>query len=95
MPKNRQKKILLKLRFAGTLQYFQIDIPEDMDIEMLIRFILIKSSTYIPQLCSLCVSIPNANDEIVHQLQKMIESEKLLTNYMIKRICNNILLKWN
>ncbi len=43
----------------------------------------------------ICLTNPNVNDEIVHQLQKMIESEKLLTNYMITRIYNNILLKWN
>jgi hypothetical protein len=77
------------------IQYFQLDVPKEMDVEMLVRFILIKSSTYIPHLCSLCLSIPNANEEIVHQIQKLIESEKLLTKYMIKRICNNILLKWN
>ena len=72
-----------------------MDVPKDMDLEMLVRFILIKSTTYIPHLCSLCLTIPNADEEIVHQLQKLIDSEKLLTNYMIKRICNNILLKWN
>ncbi len=74
------------------IQYFQLDIPKDMDLDMLVRFILIKCTTYIPHLYSLCLSIPNANEEMVYQLQKLIESEKLLTNYMIKRISNNILV---
>ncbi len=52
-----------------------MDISEDMDLDILIRSILIKSSTYTPYLCSLCVTITNADDNVVDQLQKRIRSE--------------------
>ncbi len=35
-----------------------------------------------------------ANDYTIDQLQKIINSEKVLFNFNIKCICNNILLKW-
>jgi hypothetical protein len=75
------------------VQYFQVDIPEDMDLSMLLRFILLKASTYVPYLNTLCLSLSNADNEIVSRLQLIIESEKLSSNYMIKRIGNHILLK--
>ncbi len=77
------------------IQYFQVNVPENMDLEMLVRFILIKADTYIPQIRTLCFCISNANEEIVHQLRKLIDTENLLSTYMIKRIGDNILLKWN
>jgi hypothetical protein len=64
-----------------------------MNLEILLRFILMKTSTYVPHLYSLCLNILNADEEIVYQLQMIIEPEKLLGNYMIKRIGNHILLK--
>lgn len=89
------EQIHLILYICASIQYLQIDVPNDMDLKMLVRCILIKTTTYISHLCSLCLSKPNANEEIVDQLDKMIESDKLLTNYMIKRISNHILLKWD
>jgi hypothetical protein len=76
------------------IQYFQMDVSENMDLEMLGRFILRNTSTYVPQLRSLCLCVPNASEEIVHKLHKLIDTEKLLSNYTIKRICNKIFLKW-
>lgn len=83
------------LHLCPSIQYLQIDIPRNIDLDKLIRFILIKSSTYIPHLCSLCLTIPNADNKVVDQLQKLIKSEKVLINYKIERMHNHILLKWN
>lgn len=83
------------LRLFPFIKYLQMDISGDFDLEKFRRFILIKSSTYIPDLCSLCLTVLHADNKIVDQLQTLIKSEKLLTNYMIKRICNHILFKWN
>ncbi len=77
------------------MKYFQVNVPEYMNLETLVQFILSKISTHVRNLNSLCLYIPNANENLVLKLYKLIDSEKLLTNYMIKRICNNILLKWN
>ena len=76
-------------------KYFQMNIPKHMDFKMLVRFILIQANTYNLYLRFLCLGIRNANEDMVQKLQKLIDSEKLLSNYMIKRIGNYILLKWN
>jgi hypothetical protein len=83
------------LYLCSYVQYFQVDVPNDMDLKILIRFILIKSSTYIPHFNCLCLSTSNADKDMIDQLQKLIKSEKLLSNYNIKCIYNNIVLKWN
>jgi hypothetical protein len=77
------------------MQHFQIHVSETMDLDSLLRLILIKAGTSVRQLRSLCLCVPNASEVITHQLQNLIESETLLFNYMIKRSGNNILLKWN
>jgi hypothetical protein len=82
-------------KICVNMKYFQVNVPEYMNPETLVQFILSKISTHVCNLNSLCLYIPNANENMVLKLHKLIDSEKLLTNYMIKRICNNILLKWN
>jgi hypothetical protein len=83
------------LYLCPCIQYFQVNIPKKMDFKMLVRFILIQANTYNCYLRFLSLGIRNANEDMVHKLQKLIDSEKLLSNYMIKRIGNYILLKWN
>ncbi|CAF1381646.1 unnamed protein product [Rotaria sordida] len=85
----------LLLYLYRPIQYFQIDLPKNMNLQMIVRFIIIKSSIYTPYFNCLCLSIPNFNEDSIEQLEKLIESEKLLFNYRIKCICGNVLLKWN
>jgi hypothetical protein len=42
------EQVLFILHLCLHIQYFQVDIPKDMDLSMFLRFILIKASTYIP-----------------------------------------------
>jgi hypothetical protein len=83
------------LSVCRCIEYFQMGVPNNMCLAMLTRFILHISNTYYPHFDSLCFSVSIANEDMVDQLRKMIESEKLLSNYNIKCIDNNILLKWN
>ena len=83
------------LYLCPCIQYFQVNTPKDMDFKMLLRFILSQANTYNLYLRFLSLSIRNANEHIVHKLQNLINSEKLISNYMIERIENYILLKWN
>jgi hypothetical protein len=89
------KQVQLILYLCLRIQYFQVDIPKDMDLSMFLRFILLKASTHIPYLNTLCLRFSSACEKTVYQLQMIIESDQLLSNYMIKRIGNHILLKWN
>jgi hypothetical protein len=43
----------------------------------------------------LCFHVPAADDQTIKQLNKMIDDEKLLTNYTIKRVLDYIHLQWN
>ncbi|CAF4992890.1 unnamed protein product [Rotaria sp. Silwood1] len=81
------------LHLCPCIQYFQVNISKHMNLKMLVRFILIQASTYNFDLRFLCLSIQNANEDMVRKLQKLIDTEKLLSNYMIKCIGNHILLK--
>ena len=89
------EQVYFLLKLCVNMQYFQVHLTKYADLEMLVRFILMKISTYVPQLTFLSLYIPNANESMVHKLHQMIDSEKLLVKYTIKRICNNILFKWN
>jgi hypothetical protein len=77
------------------MQHFQIHVSKTMDLDALLRLILTKTVTVVPQLRSLCLCVPNAHDGITHRLQNMIESERLLSNYWIKRSGDKIVLKWS
>jgi hypothetical protein len=88
-------QVVFLLSLCRCMQHFQIDVSKSMDLDALLRIILIKAGTFVLQLRSLCLCIPNASEDIIHQLKNLIESERLLFNYMIKRSGNNILFKWN
>ncbi|CAF1096644.1 unnamed protein product [Adineta steineri] len=77
------------------MQYFQVNIPNGTDLNRLVRFILNESRILNPDFTSLSLNISNANQEMIDRLQNIIISEKLLCNYIIKRIGDNIILKWN
>ena len=77
------------------MQHFQIHVSKTMDLDALLRLILIKTVTSVPQLRSLCLCIPDPHDGITRQLQNTIESERLLSNHLIKRSGDKIVLKWD
>jgi hypothetical protein len=91
---NDIEQVYFILYLCHRMQYFQLDVPKNMDLNVLVRFILKESAMHTRFLNSLCLSTPNANEYTIDQLQKMIKSEKLLFNFNIKCISNNILVKW-
>lgn len=92
---NTIEQVHFILHICPCVQYLQMNISQEINLDMLIRFILIKSSTFTPDLKSLCLNIPNADDTIVDQLRKQIKFEQLLINYTISRIANDVCIKWN
>jgi len=77
------------------VQHFQAHVPEDMDLDVFLPFIFIKTKTSVPWLKSLCLRIPHINDDIIRRIQNLIKAKTLLSNYMIKRSGNHIFFKWN
>ncbi|CAF4881318.1 unnamed protein product [Rotaria sp. Silwood2] len=66
-----------------------------MDIELFVRLILmqimIKSNH---PLRLLCFYVAAADDEMVQKLEKMINIENLLVDFIVKRVMNEIYLQW-
>ncbi len=87
-------QIYFLINLCPSMQYLQIDVLKEMNLEIHLRFILMKASTYISHLGFLCLCFSNANEQVVDNQRKMIDSNKLPHNYTIKRECNNIFLKW-
>ncbi|CAF1312908.1 unnamed protein product [Adineta steineri] len=83
------------LFLCSYMQYFQVGFGKDMNLELIVRHILMKTRIYIPHLTCLHLNVQSGNEEIVHNLQKLIDNEKLLNKYTIKCIGDNIILRWN
>ena len=82
------------IKLCPRMEHFEVHWIKDTDLLELVRFILMKCTTHIPHLQSLRLNVRNERDEIIDDLQNIIDSEKLLTNYTIKRWGNDITLQW-
>ncbi|CAF4004544.1 unnamed protein product, partial [Adineta steineri] len=88
-----QVDILIKL--CPRMNYLQINNINDMEVELFLKEILsIQMEDIDNCLCSLCFRIPLLDDQMMETLEEMIDHEKLLINYTIKRICDSIYLYW-
>jgi len=75
--------------------HFKVKYINYMDINLFLRTIFIEinhNDNYY--LRSLCFHSPLADDQMVEKLDKMIHLEKLLCDYTIERVCENIYLQW-
>ncbi|CAF1218903.1 unnamed protein product [Rotaria sordida] len=89
------EEVYFLLELCPHIIYLKVDFINNIDIELFVRQILIKINTKCHhQLRLLCFCISAADDQMIKTLQKMIRSEKLLLDYTIKRILNNIYLEW-
>lgn len=83
--------IEILLNLCPQMQDFQIQCTNYMDLQTIIRLILLKRKS---NLSSLCFSITKSDEIMVKNIQTMIYSEKLLVNYTIHRIHDRIYLQW-
>ncbi len=85
------ENIKLLVALCPRMQHLTIDISS-LHLESMVQFILSKSKTDIPQLCSLCTK--NTRKSMVGVLKNLIESEELLDNYLIKHIDSGAYFWW-
>ena len=77
------------------MTYLKVDFSNHMDIEVIIPLILKKITTkYNHQLRLLCFRIVAADEKLIEKLKKMIDFEKFLCDYKIKRVFDNIYIQW-
>ncbi|CAF3837278.1 unnamed protein product [Adineta steineri] len=73
------------------IQHLTIRLHEK-DLESYVRFLLEKTNRNTAHLCSLCVLL--ANTSWLTKLKKLIKSEKLLDDYILKMIDMDLYLWW-
>jgi hypothetical protein len=85
--------ILIKL--CPQMNYLQINNINNIDVEVFLKEILIEMiGDFNDHLRSLYFRIPTVDDQMVQKLEEMIDNEKLLVDYTIKRVHDNIHLQW-
>ncbi len=77
------------------MEYFELARLGQKNHKKFVQHILMETITHIRYLRLLCFRVFNANDEMIYDLQKMIDSKKLLSKYLIRRVDNMITLQWN
>jgi hypothetical protein len=93
---NNIEEIYFLLELCPHLIYLKVDYARNMDMKLFVRLILMKLTTkYLHQLRLLCFPVLAADDQTIKQLNKMIDDEKLLFDYTIKRVLAFIYLQWN
>ncbi len=77
------------------LQYLRVDYIVNMDVESFVREILHKINFEKNEYLRLLrFYVEAADDQTIKNLEKMIDDEKLLVVYSIKRVRENIYLQW-
>ncbi len=84
-------RVDILINLCPQIEYLQIQCRNYIDLESMIRLILMKRKS---NLSSLCFRIAEADEFMVKNLQTMIYFEKLLINYTIQRIHDRIYLQW-
>jgi hypothetical protein len=93
---NNIEEIYFLLELCPHLIYLKVDNIRNMDMKSFVRFILVKLMTkYFHPLRLLCFHVRAADDQTIKQLNKMIDEEKLLFDYKIKRVLDFFYLQWN
>ncbi len=92
---NEIQEIYFLMSLCPYMQYLIVKCINDMDVELFVRQMLDKINfEHNRYLRLLCFLVPAADDEIIRKLEKMINTEKLIVNYSIKRFLENIYLQW-
>ncbi len=89
------KEVYFLMKLCPNLIYLRIDCLDDIDDELFVENILNKiNQEYNDQLRLLCFYVEAADDETIQNLEKLINSGKLLLDYAIQRVGEKIYLKW-
>ena len=83
------------LELCPYMAYLRVDCLKRMDLKFVLRYIFKKIKHHCNEhLRLLCFRIPTADDEMINKLKRMIHFEKLLFNYTVKRIADQIYIEW-
>ncbi|CAF3718449.1 unnamed protein product [Rotaria sp. Silwood1] len=88
-------EVYLLMTLCPYMLYPKVGFINNINVELFLRNILEKiNHERNNYLRSLCFHIPTAEDKMIKKLEKMINIEKLLLDFIIERVLDNIYLKW-
>ncbi|CAF1081151.1 unnamed protein product [Adineta ricciae] len=87
------EQIQFLIRLCPRMEKLEVHGVKNDDLGKLLRFILMETRTSLLHLHLLYLTIIDINDEIVHNLQTLIDSEDLLSDYTIKYRGNHVALE--
>ena len=77
------------------MMHLKVNYINIADIHSCLRTILTEINHECHQhLRSLCFRVPGTDDQLIESLDKMINDEKLLINYTIKHVYDDLFLRW-
>ncbi|CAF3666280.1 unnamed protein product [Rotaria sp. Silwood1] len=92
---NKSEEVYFLLKLCPRMKYFKMNFIYNIDYKLFVRnFLRIINSNRHQYLQSLYFQISKINIQIINELEEMINHEKLLRHFTIKRILNYIHLEW-
>ncbi|CAF2937862.1 unnamed protein product, partial [Rotaria sp. Silwood2] len=89
------KQLQFIINLCQRLEFLQVECTNNVNIELVIRYIIMKYRTKtLLFIHLLCLHFPTADQKMIVIIQKIIDSEKLLNDYSIKRNLDKIYLRW-
>jgi hypothetical protein len=89
------QEVYFLMALCPYMEYLKVECINNMDVELFVRDMLDKiNHERNGYLRLLCFHVRAADDKMIQKLEKMIQTEKLLVDYSIKRVCDNIYLQW-
>jgi len=85
------QEIYFLLNICPHMEFLNVESINGMTIELFVRDILNKINK---DLCLLCIYVSKADDKMIERVNKMIDNEKILSNYTIHHELDNIYLQW-
>ncbi|CAF1278614.1 unnamed protein product [Rotaria sp. Silwood1] len=85
------QEIYFLLNVCPHMEYPNVECVNRMAIGLFLQAILNKINK---DLRLLCIYVSKADDNMIKRLNKMIDNEKLLSNYTIHHELDNIYLQW-
>ncbi|CAF1198987.1 unnamed protein product [Rotaria sordida] len=89
------QEIYFLLNICPHMEFLNVESMNGMTIELFVRDILNKiNKDHHKDLRLLCIYVSKLDDQIIKRLNKMIDNEKILSNYTIHHELDNIYLQW-
>ncbi|CAF4002940.1 unnamed protein product [Rotaria sordida] len=89
------KQIDLIIDICPWIQYLTLERISDVDLKLVVRRTLSKiKKNHIRRPITICIYVVDANNNMMQQLEKIINSKKLLKNCTLNRQYDRFYLQW-